>query len=198
LLFETIANEFDGAAEVQRGLQVVVGPEYCHIDANGCATDGADHYGHKEDCTIQISAAGYLTATEFNTELSDYIKIGDTRYQWRDGPEGVAVTAGSTFTWHSDRINSLGASSYNTGWVICFSPSRLPLSYSVCADFVKEFDRFYSLKPSNIPAKFPDENPMKRRSNAVLKDRPIPDVFSDIVVRPVTCFWHFNLCAYLI
>ena len=107
-----------GAAQpsaVPAGLEVTAGASFCQIDANGCATDGAGEHGNDEVCTVQVNAAGYLTATEFETEPGyDYVTISGTRYSNRAGPSGVAAAADSTFTWRSDHSNT------NAGWTICF------------------------------------------------------------------------------
>ena len=83
------------------GLEVTAGATFCQIDANGCATDGAGEHGNNEECTIHVNQAGYLTATEFDTEsCCDYVTIGGTRYQgYNVGPYGVAVSAGSAFNF---------------------------------------------------------------------------------------------------
>ena len=100
-------------------MQVTAGETFCQIDANGCATDGAGEHGNDEACTVQVNQAGYLTATEFDTESGyDYVTIGGTRYEGRNGPYGVAVGAGSTFQWQSDH------SVTNAGWTICFGETR--------------------------------------------------------------------------
>ena len=96
------------------GLEVTAGSSFCQIDANGCATDGAGAHGNYEACTIRVGAAGTLTATQFDTETGyDYITIGGIRYEGSTGPTGVAVAAGSTFTWLSD------GSVTRAGWTIC-------------------------------------------------------------------------------
>ena len=98
-----------------KGLEVTSGANFCQIDANGCATDGEGAHGNGEACTISVTAAGFVTATQFDTESGyDYVAIGGTRYQGRAGPNGVAVAAGSFFTWRSD------GSVTNAGWTICF------------------------------------------------------------------------------
>ena len=98
-------------------LSIVAGP--CAIDADGCATDGSgdsDH-GNNERCTITVGDAGYLTSQgPFETETFwDYVTIGGDRYQGSTGPDGVAVAAGSNFTWQSD------GSVTNAGWTICWT-----------------------------------------------------------------------------
>ena len=100
---------------VSIGLEVTSGSSFCEIDVDGCATDGAGEHGNDEVCTVQVNAAGYLTATEFETEPGyDYVTISGTRYSNRAGPSGVAAAADSTFTWRSDHSNT------NAGWTICF------------------------------------------------------------------------------
>lgn len=94
----------------------------CQIDSRGCATTGPGNYGNGERCTIHVPSSGWLTATHFDTEpRHDYVSIGGTRYQGRTGPDGVAVVAGSTFWWHSDR------SVTNAGWTICLSTGPAPI-----------------------------------------------------------------------
>ena len=96
-------------------LAVTVGANFCQIDANGCATDGEGAHGNGEACTVRVAAAGFVTATQFDTESGyDWVNISGTRYQGRTGPNGVAVAAGSVFTWRSD------GSVTNAGWTICF------------------------------------------------------------------------------
>jgi len=92
------------------------GGSYCQIDANGCATDGVGDYGNSEDCTIIAGVAGFLTATEFNTEKNfDEVTIGANQYSGSEGFSNIFVEAGSTFTWHSD------SSVKGDGWTICFT-----------------------------------------------------------------------------
>ena len=84
-------------------LSVTNGANFCQIDANGCATDGAGEHGNGEACTIRVTAAGFLTATAFDTESGfDYVTIAGTRYHASNGPNDVEVSANSTFTWRSD------------------------------------------------------------------------------------------------
>jgi hypothetical protein len=127
----TITKTSFGAAQpsaVPAGLEVTAGASFCQIDANGCATDGAGEHGNDEACTIQVNAAGYLTATEFDTESGyDFVTIGGTPYQGGIGPHGVAASAGSAFQWQSD------GSVTNAGWTICLGETR-PQPQSVPCD----------------------------------------------------------------
>ena len=103
------------------GLRVTSGAGYCSIDANGCATDGAGSHGSYEACTIEVLDDGFLSsAGTFNVEYCggcrcDALQIGGTKYCGRVGPSGVAVSAGATFTWSSDRY--LG----EEGWTVCWA-----------------------------------------------------------------------------
>jgi len=106
------------------GLELTPGSSFCEIDANGCATDGGGAYGNDERCTIQVTADGTLTATQFNVEpdstcRSDFVTIDGTKYCGGTGPSNVAVAAGSTFTWHSD------GDIIRAGWTICLTPSGM-------------------------------------------------------------------------
>ena len=93
---------------------MILGSGYCEIDSNGCATDGTGPHGNNEVCSIRVDVAGTLFSTSFDTESDwDYITIGATRYEGSTGPNGVAVAAGSTFSWRSDNSNT------NAGWTIC-------------------------------------------------------------------------------
>ena len=104
---------------VSVGLEVASGDNFCQIDANGCATDGVGKHGNGEDCTIRVTEAGTLTATQFDTEsCCDHVNISGTLYRGSTGPDGVAVAAGSTFTWLSDH------SVTRAGWTICLSKMR--------------------------------------------------------------------------
>ena len=87
----------------------------CIINSNGCVTDGPGSYGNNEQCTITTSVAVTLNSVgTFATESGyDYLTIGGTRYQGASGPSGVALPAGSSFTWTSD------SSVANVGYVIC-------------------------------------------------------------------------------
>ena len=87
----------------------------CIINSNGCVTDGPGSYGNNERCTITTSVAVTLNSVgTFATESGyDYLTIGGTRYQGASGPSGVALPAGSSFTWTSD------SSVANVGYVIC-------------------------------------------------------------------------------
>ena len=110
-----------GVALINVALGVTSGEGFCQIDANGCVTDGAGVYGDGEACTIAVLEDGLLTATEWAVEIpnpshgciSDYVTIGSTRYCGSLGPNGVAVAAGSTFSWRSD------GSVIGAGWTIC-------------------------------------------------------------------------------
>ena len=125
-----------GTMHANVGLEVTAGSSFCQIDANGCATDGVGAHGNNEACTIRVGAAGTLTATQFDTETGyDYVTIGGIRYEGSTGPTGVAVAAGSTFTWRSD------GSVTNAGWTICFGttwaraiqfPSTYPGRCHIC------------------------------------------------------------------
>ena len=99
-------------------LTVVSGASYCTVSANGCVSDGAGNYGNGEQCTIRVNFDGRLTATSFNTQTHhDRITIGEAVYSGsQTGPQGVAVSAGSTFSWVSD------TSVTGPGWVICYGP----------------------------------------------------------------------------
>jgi len=115
---------------VSVGLEVASGDNFCQIDANGCATDGVGKHGNGEDCTIRVTEAGTLTATQFDTEsCCDHVTIGGTPYRGSTGPNGVAVAAGSNFTWHSD------FSVTNAGWTICWAPNPAPLAVTVGDNF---------------------------------------------------------------
>ena len=107
-----------GMMHVHVGLEVTAGSSFCRIDANGCATtNGANaFYGDSEACTIRVAAAGFVNATQFDTEPGyDHVTIDCTPYSGSNGPNDVRVAAGSTFTWSSDA----SASDY-AGWTICF------------------------------------------------------------------------------
>ena len=104
-------------------LAVTVGANFCQIDANGCATDGEGAHGNGEACTVRVAAAGFVTATQFDTESGyDWVNVSGTRYQGRTGPNGVAVAAGSLFTGRSD------SSVTRAGWTICWSATTPPPS----------------------------------------------------------------------
>ena len=106
------------------GLQVTAGEQFCEIDPNGCATDGAGSYGSNEQCTIRVNVAGTLNATQFRTEGRsfdtitiynvDQYELGN--YGGVRGPSNVTVRAGSSFTWRTD--GSMGFE----GWTICLTP----------------------------------------------------------------------------
>ena len=117
----TCTSDSDPGIAPNTGLEVTSGGSFCQIDDSGlCATDGVGEHGNDEACTVQVNIDGYLTVTEFDTEPGyDYVTIGGARYQGNGGPSGVAVTAGSTFTWQSD------GSITNAGWTICFSSSKM-------------------------------------------------------------------------
>ena len=96
----------------------------CQIDSRGCATDGPGNYGNNQRCTIRVPSGGTLTATQFDVERDDdYVTIGSTNYTATAGPDGVAVAAGSTFTWVSDRGRR---SNYYAGWTICLGKTWRP------------------------------------------------------------------------
>ena len=84
--------------------------------------------GNDEACTIQVNAAGCLTATEFDTESGcDFVTIGGTPHQGGIGPDGVAASAGSAFQWQRN------GSVTNAGWTICLGETR-PQPQSVPCD----------------------------------------------------------------
>ena len=61
-------------------MSVVSGSSNCEIDSNGCATDGAGSYGNGEECTVRVTQASVLTATEFDTEsCCDRVTIAGSR-----------------------------------------------------------------------------------------------------------------------
>jgi hypothetical protein len=99
-------------------LEVTSGSRYCQIDANGCVTEGVGIYGNGENCNIRSVVAGFLTATEFDTEACcDKVTIGANEYSGTEGPRDIPIEAGSTFTWRTD--GSVTAE----GWTICLTPS---------------------------------------------------------------------------
>ena len=86
------------------------------INGGSCVHDGAGAHGNNERCTVSVRVYGRLTATQFRTESGyDYVTIGGVRYSGTAGPNNVAVSAGSTFTWETD------GSVTDEGWTICLT-----------------------------------------------------------------------------
>ena len=83
-----------------------------------CATSPGfpSNYGSDERCSITVEAAGYLTATTFDTE-NDYDKltVDGTDYSGSTGPFNQAVPSGAAVAWESD--GSVNAQ----GWQLCYS-----------------------------------------------------------------------------
>jgi hypothetical protein len=80
----------------------------CQIDSSGCLTDGTGNYADHERCTITVTTAGAVTATQFTTYSSDYLTIAGTQYRY-SAPTNVAVSAGDTIRWYSNsRYNRAG------------------------------------------------------------------------------------------
>ena len=84
--------------------------------------DGNSPYGNNERCTITARTTLTANAVSFNTERThDYLQLstrggGSTRYDGssvRDGPQGVAMSAGDYFTWRTD------GSVTRMGFVVC-------------------------------------------------------------------------------
>ena len=113
-------------------LEVTEGSSHCHVDANGCVTDGPGDHGHDERCTVLVHASGTVTAIDFDVEdrspdnsgsvrCWDYVQIGSASYCGTAGPSNVAVAAGSTFTWTSDDTVA------ESGWTICLMPGTIDM-----------------------------------------------------------------------
>ena len=104
--------------------RVTSGGQYCQVTNGGsCVTDGAGNYGNNERCVVRATQALVATATEFVTEVGwDYVTLGGAYYSGTTGPSNVAMAAGETFTWSSDRSN------VGTGWTICGPPPPSPPS----------------------------------------------------------------------
>ena len=104
--------------------RVTAGAASCQTTTNtfgqSCVGDGIGNYGSNERCTVQVLAAGALTATEFNTErCCDYLNISGTQYNGTAGPQNVVVAENETFTWRSD------FSVHRSGWVLCWATSTI-------------------------------------------------------------------------
>lgn len=63
-------------------------------------------YGDYEDCVIEISGPGSVSATTqtpFETEsCCDHLTIGESVYSGTTGPSDVVVDSGTGITWHTD------------------------------------------------------------------------------------------------
>ena len=109
-------------------LRVTSGSQYCQATAINCVTDGAGNYGNDERCTFEIAQAGFLTATEFDTESGgDTFIINSTStsayrtlYSGKDGPSNVAVTAETVVAWSSNFDDQ------RAGWTICWTAVAVP------------------------------------------------------------------------
>ena len=76
--------------------------------------DRARDQGNNEQCTIQVTGAGLLTATSFSTEACcDHLTVDGTQFHGANGPDRIPVNAGSTITWGTD------GSVTNTGFEVC-------------------------------------------------------------------------------
>lgn len=100
--------------------------------SNGtCVTDGPGFYGTNERCTFRMITNATLSVAEWFVQTNDFMTINSTQYAGPNRPpDGVSMTAGSTFTWTTD-----GALDLWLGFTICASipstgcpvPATLPL-----------------------------------------------------------------------
>merc|ERR1711990_266460 len=93
----------------------------CTTDAAGCVSSPnyPRNYGNNQRCTINVRAAGTLSATHFNTEsCCDKLRVNGRNYAGRNGPSNVAVRAGSQISWRSDFSVTRG------GWKVCPNAPR--------------------------------------------------------------------------
>ena len=80
-------------------------------------------------------------AGTFDTEESyDSRTINGQRYSGSTGPNAVAVSAGSTFTWRTDSNSSV----QNEGWTVCLTQLRGVLRR------VEEWDQVIALKQDEV------------------------------------------------
>ena len=109
-------------------LAVSHGADHCELTPSEdggrlCATDGPGCYGPGERCTVEVQQNGRLTFdAPFETEAgNDHLDINGERHSGvMDAQEiaaaNLAVSAGDTFTWHSDACVN------GAGWTVCWEP----------------------------------------------------------------------------
>jgi plastocyanin len=96
----------------------------CQIDSSGCVTDGPGNYRDHERCTITVTTAGAVTATQYTVQTYygykyDYLTIAGTQYRY-SAPTNVAVSVGDTISWYS------GNSGNGAGFTLCPRARTLP------------------------------------------------------------------------
>jgi hypothetical protein len=121
----TIASPYNVAPLTSTAnMTVTAGASACQIDSNGCATDGSGDYGNNERCTITVTTAGAVTATQYTVQTYygykyDYLTIAGTQYRY-SAPTNVAVSVGDTISWYS------GNSGNGAGFTLCPRARTLP------------------------------------------------------------------------
>ena len=122
----------------------------CAEDGDSCVTSPhyPESYGIDEQCSINITAAGFVTAAPFATEEDyDMLEIDGHTYSGAVGPTGVPVARGTLISWVSD-YSSTGA-----GWRLCWSGgSFAPTTAApMSATHALECDALAALYPISRP-----------------------------------------------
>lgn len=110
--------------------RVATGSQYCHlIDEGKCVTDGANDYGHSEDCEVEALQTFQVSTRQFRlrADVSDGVTLAGGWYgRSTSGPNGVTVTTGQYLTWFSEAQGDTAVASAR-GFEICaVMPSPAP------------------------------------------------------------------------
>ena len=91
----------------------------CLLGTNGACVmtqKFPSEYDPNENCSITVTADGFVFTTSFTTESGyDWLTVDGTRYSGSTGPLNQAVSSGATVTWESDYDVQ------NQGWRLCYS-----------------------------------------------------------------------------
>ena len=94
----------------------------CVVDGACATTSGfPSNYGDHEECSVTVQAAGFLTATTFDTEYCcDELTVSSTEYSGIKGPVHQPIPSGAVVMWKSDGDTNA------QGWRLCYNTTGPP------------------------------------------------------------------------
>ena len=123
---EAVAEEANAAAtracSASTSFSIVSGS--CLLDTNSTSVTTLNfpsEYGPNENCSITMSADGFVSTTSFATESGyDCLTMNGTRYNGSNDPINRAVSSRATVLWESDYVVQ------NQGWKLYYSAEAPP------------------------------------------------------------------------